>query len=770
MKKIGINNIEEILRDALRLCQLNRLGEAKILYVDLLVKFPNNIQALTNLGTIEIQTGNISSGVDLLKKSLKIDCQQNEALANLANGLIELGDYKTSIEYFQEAIKLSPRNPENFYNLGRGYKGIHKYSEAIDSYDKAIALNSSNPLFYNNRGHIFYLDKKYNESIDDFNKAISLFPNTAEFHFNRGLAFHALKLMEKSIRDFSQAISINSNYIDAFKNRILIYEEMHLYNEAKLDYEAIIKINPDNYENYLEKANFLGVIGEYNEAIEIYNFLLTKDAKNKWVFYNRAITYGKLDDFKKAIADYKESENLGLQTETLFNNLGSAFNSLERYDEAFECYQKAIKINPKYADAYFNYGITYNATKKFDLAINSFIKAIKLNPEYALAFNNIGVTYNALRQYDSAANSYNRAIELLPEYIEALNNRANNFSDQAKYEEALVDYKKVFSINKNCAAARYNASLTHLNLKNFKEGWELYESRFDNSIYKNENRLLESRKRLLSFGVKNKKILIFGEQGLGDQIIYLTMLKDAISNSSNIFTVFIDERLIPLYERSFQGIKFVSKKADLDTIHFDFYLHSGSLGAFFRNSIEDFKFNLNYLMPDKDRTKVLREKLTLKNKKICGISWKSQNPNIGHNKSLTLNDLMPLFQIPEFIFVDLQYGDNWQEKDLLRRTFGIEILSVEEIDNYNDIDGLASLINACDFIVTPSNVTAHIAGSINKDTFVTLPHAQGKLWYWHYGDQKNLWYPSVIQYRQEKDGDWSYPISKIKKDVLNKYL
>lgn len=769
MKKIGTNNIQEILRDALRLCQLNRLGEAKILYADLLAKFPNNVQALTNLGTIELQTGNISLGVDLLKKSLKIDYQQKEALANLANGLIELGNYKTSIEYFQEAIKLSPRNPENFYNLGRAYKGAHKHSEAIDSYDKAIALNSSNPLFYNNRGYIFYLDKKYNESIDDFNKAISLFPNSAEFYFNRGLVFYASKLMENSIRDFSQAISINSNYIDAFKNRILIYKEMNLYNEARLDHEAIIKIHPDD-ENYLEKANFLGEIGEYKEAIEIYNFLSNKDAKNKWIFYNRAITYGKLGDFKKALEDYKESEMLGLGTEALFNNLGSVLNSLERYDEALESYQKAIKINPNYADAYNNYGVTYNAIKKFDLAIDFYIKAIQLNPKYAVAYNNMGATYNAIRQYDLALNSYNRAIELVPDNVEALNNRAINFSDQGKYEEALIDYKKVFLINKNYAAARFNASLTHLNLKNFKEGWDLYESRLDNSIYKKERHPLEGRERLLSFEVKNKIILIFGEQGLGDQIIYLTMLKDAIAYSANIFIVLIDERLIPIYERSFQGIKFLSKKTDLALIKFDFYLPSGSLGSFFRNSAEDFKVNLTYLKPEKIRTKVLREKLTLKNKKICGISWKSQNANIGHNKSLTLNDLMPLFQMSECIFVDLQYGDNRQEKDLLRQTFGIEVLSIEEIDNYNDIDGLASLIDACDFVVTTSNVTAHIAGSINKDTFVILPHAQGKIWYWHYGDEKSLWYPSVIQYIQQKDGDWSYPIDKIKKDIIKKYL
>ena len=248
------------------------------------------------------------------------------------------------------------------------------------------------------------------------------------------------------------------------------------------------------------------------------------------------------------------------------------------------------------------------------------------------------------------------------------------------------------------------------------------------------------------------------------------MLKDAIKFQSNDYIVMVDSRLISIYERSFPGVNFISKKLEISSVQFDFCLPSGSLGGFFRNSLEKFKCTNNYLKPEKMRTKELREKLTLKNKKICGVSWKSKNANIGHNKSLTLNDLVPLFQIPGLIFVDLQYGDNRQEKDLLKNTFGIDILSVKEIDNYNDIDGLASLIDACDFVVTSSNVTAHIAGAIGKDIFLILPIAQGKIWYWHHGDKKSLWYPSILQYAQKKEGEWQFPIDEIKKDIINKYL
>ena len=78
----------------------------------------------------------------------------------------------------------------------------------------------------------------------------------------------------------------------------------------------------------------------------------------------------------------------------------------------------------------------------------------------------------------------------------------------------------------------------------------------------------------------------------------------------------------------------------------------------------------------------------------------------------------------------------------------------EEIDLFNDIYGLAQLICTCEYIVTISNVTAHIAGTLGKKTLLMLPKNNGKMWYWSKdNNSQSLWYPSVrvIDYNQ-KDG------------------
>ena len=57
----------------------------------------------------------------------------------------------------------------------------------------------------------------------------------------------------------------------------------------------------------------------------------------------------------------------------------------------------------------------------------------------------------------------------------------------------------------------------------------------------------------------------------------------------------------------------------------------------------------------------------------------------------------------------------------------LRFIKLEEIDNFNDIDGLASLIDACDFVVSVSNTTVHIAGAIGKKTYLMLPQGKGKI-------------------------------------------
>jgi ADP-heptose:LPS heptosyltransferase len=151
---------------------------------------------------------------------------------------------------------------------------------------------------------------------------------------------------------------------------------------------------------------------------------------------------------------------------------------------------------------------------------------------------------------------------------------------------------------------------------------------------------------------------------------------------------------------------------------------------------------------------------------MCGLSWKSTNKDIGLSKSLNLIELAPLLLIENLEFVSLQYGSTKDEIEFIEKSIGKKIHMVDGLDLYNDIDGLVALIDRCDFVVTTSNVTAHLTGSIGKKGIVLLPFSKGKIWYWHSGIDQSLWYPSLEMVSQLHMNDWTDPIQKCKEWVL----
>ena len=125
--------------------------------------------------------------------------------------------------------------------------------------------------------------------------------------------------------------------------------------------------------------------------------------------------------------------------------------------------------------------------------------------------------------------------------------------------------------------------------------------------------------------------------------------------------------------------------------------------------------------------------------------------------------MIPLFEGRQVI--SLQYGDVEGEIKKISQESSNQIYFDKELDYYNDINSLASLVSICDFIITCSNVTAHIAGRLGIKTFLLVPKYFGNIWYWVTDKNQSKWYPSITIIRQKKDGDWDYVINQVKKQI-----
>ena len=527
-------------------------------------------------------------------------------------------------------------------------------------------------------------------------------------------------------------MSIDSKKIDFDPNELskkgLELFDQGDFEEALQIFEKLNKFFPNN----LDLLNLLGYIflqlENFDQSIKAYSNSLKINPNLPGVYFNRAIAYNKYGDKIKALKDYDQ----------------------------------ALKLDPYNLDIYQNRSLIYEDLGDFDRALEQINYVIEKNPKNPLALTNRGNIYQRKFEFNLSKQDYIDALAISPNNSNILKNLANVLKNLKQYLEAEKIFLKALKFDIENDSIHFNYSLLILFLKKFNIAWDEYEYRSSKKkIFDNLNNLKECK----NINSPNEKILIWGEQGIGDQIIYSSML-GSLPKENNL-TIALDQRLVPIFRRSFDFLNFISfeEAKELNINFFDSQLALGSLGKFYRRNLEDFK-NLpkSFLVADLNRSKRIRENLKIKNKKICGISWKSKNEEVGFAKSLKLEDMVDLLSMDDFTFVDLQYGDTDAEKNLLKEKFDININAIEGLDKFNDIDGLLSLIEACDLIVTSSNVTAHLAGAIGKKTFLMAPESLGSLWYWH-DDKQSIWYQSVTLYRKKISVGWEHVVKKIIKDI-----
>ena len=184
-------------------------------------------------------------------------------------------------------------------------------------------------------------------------------------------------------------------------------------------------------------------------------------------------------------------------------------------------------------------------------------------------------------------------------------------------------------------------------------------------------------------------------------------------------SVYVDPRLEPLCKRAMPEINFVRDMEELQNVECDYHLPIQSIGGLIRNDISDFDRTVKgYLKADPERVKAIRDELNLNGKTVIGISWKSVNALNKAKKSVQLKDMGQIFSGMDVVLVNLQYGDVEDEIREFTKETGIEIVQCASVDNREDLDGLAALIEVCDLVISTSNVTIQMAGALAKETWV----------------------------------------------------
>ncbi|WP_269606523.1 tetratricopeptide repeat protein [Prochlorococcus marinus] len=517
-------------------------------------------------------------------------------------------------------------------------------------------------------------------------------------------------------------------------------------------------------EELIKKAFKFHSEGNIPEAVKYYQIFINQGFEDYRVFSNYGIILKGFGKLKEAEISYRKAIELNPDFADSHLYLGNILSDLNYLEEAELSTRKAIQLNPNLTEAHSNLGNVLRDLGNLKEAEISYRKAIELNPKFPEAYSNLGNIFSDLGKLKEAETLYRKAIELNPDFADVHCNLGILLRDIGKLKQAEISTRKAIELRPEWGEAHHNLSSILLKLKQFKEGWNHFEWRWKMSNSKlSIGKKLRTTKPVWTIESKGR-VLLWPEQGVGDEIFFSSMIPELEKKVDHLI-VMADKRLIAIFKRSFdRRIVYVNKDSYVEEDKYDFQIPMGSLPKIFRENEESFKrVPENYLKVDDIKASNIRNRIQNPNyEKIVGISWKTI-AKAKKSRSLELEELILGIYSPKIKFICLQYGDVEKEVYNLKNKHGVEIELVNDIDKFNDIDGLSSLISACDEIVTIDNSTVILAGAIGSKCNLLIPI--NSHWYWGLNEIKSYWFPSIKLFRKQNFKTWNEPLKSIKKQI-----
>ncbi len=443
--------------------------------------------------------------------------------------------------------------------------------------------------------------------------------------------------------------------------------------------------------------------------------------------------------------------------------LARARIALGNHQAAADALELAAHYQPDDAGTCFLQGLLAQRGKQADAAIAHYRRALERDPGLAEAHNNLGyLLLNERDQIEQGIAHFKAALARRPDFIDAMINLGLADLYAGRRSQAIAGFDAVLA-RKPAAAdrelARLNRALARLALRQW-QAWDDYEAR-KHAWPARPYRYPEWNGK----PAPGKTLLLYGEQGLGDEIMFASCIPEAMQKvhtaggrPARRCVIDCSPRLAALFARSFPGAEVhgVPQSADSDWLHaagkIDLQLGVASLPRLFRRNAAAFPRHAGYLQADPAKAAAWRARLAaLGSRPKIGLSWRggTQASRQGR-RSVDPAQLAHSLRHVAADFISLQYGA--VEQDLAAfEAAGLLVHHWPEA--IADYDETAALVCAADLTLSVCTALIHLGGALGRPLWVLAPaHPE-----WRYGDagEDMPWYPSLRILRQTIAGDWS---------------
>ena len=553
-------------------------------------------------------------------------------------------------------------------------------------------------------------------AIDYIERAIALQPHAADPHYNLGLAHQALKQFEPAAVRFRDALRLAPNAnTGAHYHLANALAEQSKFDEALDCYQRAVELEPNNTNARINHGRALTSLGRIDEAVACYRQALQTAPDSAQTHDRLGVLLMRRGESAEAEQAFRAAIELKPELADAHHHLGVLLIEQQRETEALRCFEEAVRLKPSDADAHNNLGNLCRAQGLLERGVFHCREAIRLNPSFVEAHNNLGVALRDLGQTAAAMQSYESAVRLRPDYPDA----------------------------------HWNRALALLLAGDYAAGWTEYEWRW-------KRRGQQPRKFTQptwdGSSLDGRTILLYAEQGLGDTLQFIRYAP-LLKRQGGTIVVECQAELVRLLQRcirrSAAGIRRTNSAA------------KSAAHPRHHQNVPTARF---YLSADPERVAELRaeihQRAELKLGLKVGIVWRG-NPSHQNDRfrSVSLEKLMPLMQVPGVTFFSLQKGAGREQLAALADRHAIVDLS----DRLNDFHDTAAAVANLDLVIGCDTSLVHLAGALGVPTWVVLPANPD--WRWLLSRADSRWYPTMKLFRQSRLGVWDDIVERVEQSL-----
>ena len=484
--------------------------------------------------------------------------------------------------------------------------------------------------------------------------ALKLRPTDATIYNSLGVVFLQMKETEAAIELFKQATKLNQKSYDAWKNLGIALRVAERYQAAVVAFTCAHHIDKKQVEPLLNIVYVYIDVRQYKRAEEAMDQLLANCSK---------VTP---DLMLKRMLIAVRLEDLDF-LETHYGKIDRSNLNPEELAELDHCW------------AYF-----LESTGRYDEAIELLEYCIQEDTSHRMAFmTHLGLCYSETGRLDKAIALHEDIVAAYPEFVEA----------------------------------RYNLAFLHFKNGELAKGYENFEARWQWREFPSKRRQFDAP-QWNGESLDGKRLLVWREQGIGDEVRYASMLQD-LEQMGTTVTFECAPKLQALWEKSFPWAT-IREEGPLNCINdpdytcFDFQIPVGSLATSLRPSLQSYdELQHPWIARNASSEANIREKLGITNNELLvGLCWRSSNQAASRDKYfLTCEQLQPFANFDNIRWVNVQYDAERDEIETFRN-LGIAIHDFTDLDQKDDLVGACNLLGACDAVITIGGSVADLAGGL----------------------------------------------------------